>query len=294
VNFCPNSCSALLIPGDPEVDEQRAYNQEIEGDHSFVCLEKDWLPGRFSCPLVFKHLFHLHWRLKPQVAISSVVDSLSVFGVMNRKSTLVFQSATKSIFYMVFSYPEVDPNNDSPGSMSNSGTFESLSDFDDMGESQEYFSPVRERQRKASSPSRMMVGGNLLLLEVYGVDVPGREITEEFVSLVESKIDAILLTLIGTLLSRNTSVKLSRQDIKFLLPIGSTPNTSFFPLPTVENPFLYLMLLRQNLLSLFNAFTGNNISKALRRKNSEAGGALDSSENNEEEGYIHLFVTDQI
>jgi hypothetical protein len=44
------------------------------------------------------------------------------------------------------------------------------------------------------------------------------------------------------------------------------------------------MLLRQNLLSLFNAFSGNNISKVLARKNSEAGGLLETSETADEEG----------
>jgi hypothetical protein len=218
---------------------------EIEGDDSFVCVEKGWLPGRFSCQLVFKHSFPLHWRLNPQVAISSVVDSLSMFGVMNRKSTLVF-AAAKSIFYMIFSYPDIDPNkSESPGSMSNSGTMENLSDYEDMTASQDYSSPNNERQRMSSTPSRVFLGGgNFLVLEVYGVDVPGSEITEEFVSLVESKINAILLTLIGTLLSRNTSVKLSRQDIKFLLPIGSIPNTRYFVGIVLMFKAIFLLSLR--------------------------------------------------
>jgi hypothetical protein len=45
------------------------------------------------------------------------------------------------------------------------------------------------------------------------------------------------------------------------------------------------MLLRQNLLGLFNAFTGSNISKILRRKKSEANGISITEENTEDDGY---------
>lgn len=218
-----------------------------------------WEPGRFSCPLVFVHTFSLHWRLKPQLAKSSVIDALHPFCVLNRSDTLVF-AAVESIFYMKFLCTTLDI--DSPSAVGE--PLENPSDVEDLTSSQENFTHGII-QRKASSPS--LSSGRDLVLEVYGVGQPGHEITEEFVALVESKLNATLLHIIGTLLSRNSTLRLSKQDLSFLLPVETSSNKSFFRLPefVLPDPHIFLMLFRQSISKIFHSFNGNGVPGMLQQ-----------------------------
>src|SRR5690606_18352957 len=81
-------------------------------------------------------------------------------------------------------------------------------------------------------------------------DKPGPEITIQLQRLVENKLAASTLSSITQHLRRNPKSKLTLQDEEFLRPSDKAPDTTaIVPIPNfVKFPFLFLLLLRQNLL----------------------------------------------
>ena len=88
------SCNSLLEEDDPE-DMFSAFDDNA--DTLAANLEGRYAPGHFACGVVWETRFQLHPRLTvgPDAASSkganSIVTTLNVFGVTNRKNMFVFQ-----------------------------------------------------------------------------------------------------------------------------------------------------------------------------------------------------------
>ncbi|KNC96331.1 uncharacterized protein SPPG_08234 [Spizellomyces punctatus DAOM BR117] len=242
--------------------------------------------GRFACPLVFRHSFPLHWRLRPHQALSSIVVALEAFGIVNRKNMLVF-AAKGSVFYMKMSVEELDLEKERDQKSEAAPLSASLSEglgttvrpgLSDSPKGQN--SPLMRRSTISSLAPPSVVSGApstgtsrspdwALVLEVFGVDRPGPQITNEFVNMVEVKINALTQHVLGTFLARNVTLKLTRADLDFILPAGrgcGPIRREWFKLPTlVRSPYVFLLLLRQNLLSWLHVLGGADVVSSLRK-----------------------------
>lgn len=89
-----------------------------------------------------------------------------------------------------------------------------------------------------------------LLVEVFGVDVPGAEIVVQLRELLESKIAAITLSMLSTMLARNAQFKLMSADVELLRPRASAPARAILlALPAdVDDAYLFMLFLSQTLL----------------------------------------------
>lgn len=118
----------------------------------------------------------------------------------------------------------------------------------------------------SATPSRTT--DHAIILEVFGIDPPGPEITKEFVSMVEVKINSLTQHVLGMLLARNVTIKLTRADLDFILPArhGVRPERQeLFRLPAiVKSPFVFLLLLRQSLLAWLHILGGADVVSGLR------------------------------
>lgn len=213
--------------------------------------------GSFSCPLVHKTSLHLHWRLKPQQALNNVGMALAPLAITNRRNMFVFATSA-SVYYMRLSEEEV------PSLYADS--IPSVSPLPIDGSSVDISESMAISKTNMSTRSGLE---RVLTLEVFGVDPPGKEVTEDFVMMLEAKLNGILLGIIQTILSRNT--KLTNADVEFLLPTHKSPTKSHsFRLPRfIEDPYAFLLFLKQNLYQIsqqnLNPLMGPDVSSTVRR-----------------------------
>ncbi|KAJ3091169.1 hypothetical protein HK102_001446 [Quaeritorhiza haematococci] len=239
----------------------------------------------------------------PNLALNNIIMALHALAITNRKHMLVFGSK-ESVFYMQFSIQEIEPESAGVESLptpspivtstAQQQQYQLIADDDsqhgpksstDTGDKLEKIGPLftADSPRIPSSPSMRRLtlstipsqltaesrrsSENVLVLEVFGIDNPSRDVTHEFVSLVESKLNALIQHVLGTYIARNVTIKLTSADVDFILPTVKPPNRrEFYRLPAaVHSPYLYLLYLRQNLLSYLHVLSGGDVSSALRR-----------------------------
>nr|KAJ3422288.1 KICSTOR complex protein szt2 [Polyrhizophydium stewartii] len=109
--------------------------------------------------------------------------------------------------------------------------------------------------------------GHTLRLLVFGVDSPGTEITDEFVAMVHASLQKKTQDQLSESLARNFSIKLTREDVEFIMPVAKNTDptrTVYYRLPIeLENPHLFLLMLRQMLLSFLRPFSGGDVVATL-------------------------------
>ncbi|KAL2914873.1 hypothetical protein HK105_205615 [Polyrhizophydium stewartii] len=120
----------------------------------------------------------------------------------------------------------------------------------------------------AGSPSKTKPSsGHTLRLLVFGVDSPGTEITDEFVAMVHASLQKKTQDQLSESLARNFSIKLTREDVEFIMPVAKNTDptrTVYYRLPIeLENPHLFLLMLRQMLLSFLRPFSGGDVVATL-------------------------------
>ncbi|KAJ3163034.1 hypothetical protein HDU86_002203 [Geranomyces michiganensis] len=262
------SSANILYRGRDTDEEDMAHSppDSYEGPAAKCCFE----PGRFACSLVFRHTFKLHWRLKPTQALGTIIVALQPFAIANRKDMFVF-AAGPSVFYMHVSIEETDGGPREKDSAANgSDVLEPLVDdstggyFNRPGTESPRAGPVSPMLRRstvssiaAQSVSSIALSPHRpgrqsecsLVLDVYGIDPPGHEITVELLSMIQVKINSLTQHVVGSFLARNMAMKLTGQDLEFILPAGSGSDPAlleWFRLPTyVHSPYLFLLMLRQ-------------------------------------------------
>ncbi|KAH9267881.1 hypothetical protein BASA83_009706 [Batrachochytrium salamandrivorans] len=250
--------------------------------------------GHFACPLVFTHMFPLHWRVAISKAISVVIMSISPLAIYNRKNMFVY-STNNSVFYMKIQ--GLDSTTTTSPTQANADDYicspsanfkpivvsERIKSTDSTrllsvgdasmnistgGISTHRLADARSTPTQVNSPRPRQQDQSLCLL-VYGVDQPGPEIAIEFVRMITSKLHSLTQNVLGTFLARNYSTKLTREDIEFVMPISKDidpARTIYYQLPIeLENPHLFMLLLRQGLLTFLHPFNGPDVSSLLIR-----------------------------
>jgi iron-sulfur cluster repair protein YtfE (RIC family) len=151
--------------------------------------------GYYSCPLMESLIFPLHERLPIKIAIANLgPQALYPFTVSNRENVFVYQEKSGNVFYITLI--EYDTNN--PAAAAN-----------------------------LSSHPNIAATGPAIIMDIYGLNIPGEEITVHLYQLLNSKLSTFTLQLISQLLSRNPLFKLTAADHNFIRPINSLANKTF-------------------------------------------------------------------
>ncbi|KAI8611885.1 hypothetical protein BC830DRAFT_623332 [Chytriomyces sp. MP71] len=274
VRTTDRTSSKFLIEAQPN-DESSDEEDEDEISSKDVSLKSASLvANQFACPLVSSHKFPIHWRVKPLHALSTVISSIAILAIANRKNMFVFE-AGGIIVYFKLSLSETEVVHAPP-----SAEASRTPSVDDISASMESIS-ISNASPMTGSPltarkaptivnppvitSQKSADSSMLLLEFFGVDGP--LVANDFVSLIDAKLSALTQREISTYMSRNlTSVRLTSADVDFILPPSKKPQkTEFFKLPRfVADPLKFLLYFKQTLLTKLSSLPSTEIGTALK------------------------------
>ncbi|XP_072505248.1 KICSTOR complex protein SZT2 isoform X4 [Notamacropus eugenii] len=252
----------LLPSDDYAADESCAPRGYLAATMQFV-------PGHFSCNVVWGTVIRVHSRLKmgPSMGVSRAIQALrsvlNAFSVVNRKNMFVYQErATRAVYYLRLletSCSEKLLDGDAlPPSLALSRSQEPICPEEASGPR----SPLEVASSRSSETARPVgqVDRHIQLL-VHGVGQAGPEITEELVRALRRRLDEATLDIITVMLVRNC--KLTPADVEFIQPPGSPPSEVLhLVLPPACRPWLPALAwyLRQNLLIFLHSpkYTDSN------------------------------------
>ncbi|KAI8902954.1 hypothetical protein BC833DRAFT_4336 [Globomyces pollinis-pini] len=191
---------------------------------------------QYACPLQFTRWFPILPRIRSVFVLNSILLALQVLAISNRKGILSFSSE----FYIKI--VESDEGS-SPSNVVSKTDSQSIS-----GDSK-----IQPR----------------IYIYVYGLNTPGTEISVDFCRMIENKIEVLIQTALSTFLARNTSARLLKTDLDFVIPIekGVQPihQSTYLLVKELENPHLFIVLLRQALLLFLQPLVSNDIRPLLSK-----------------------------
>ncbi|KAG0322382.1 hypothetical protein BGZ97_006996 [Linnemannia gamsii] len=303
------NCSKYLVPNDsadPNADSESGsdsdmISQDDDDDQDALVTggsrpkgdglsPRKFNPGEFACPMVYRVAWPLHWRVKPGQATKSVAHLvLYPFAVQNRKNFFVVESqddhdeSKKIVVFLRLSEVEVQahPEQDATfGPDESRGSHLAVGKGDD---SSTLVSSSNQTLDDAGTPAPPAIKTDTreLVIEVYGVEPPGKQVTVDLFSLLESKFyNSVVLSVVSTFLSRNSTLKLTQADVDFILPVDRfEPTRQLVEIPQFINaPYAFLMYLKQNLSLYLNPLTGVDKVNALTRYYNSRYGRLSSSD----------------
>ncbi|KAF8937365.1 KICSTOR complex protein szt2 [Dissophora ornata] len=314
-------CSTYLVPGDdtdPNADSESSSESDQLSQEDDVLVtggskpadesqtQRKFKPGEFACPLVYRVAWPLHWRVKPgQAAISVALLGLHPFAVHNRKNFFVVESqddhdqTKKTVVFLRLSEVEVQPEQESstPAADDAKGPHLSVGKGEDFGGHAPVTtqnledsvsrvnsprpSPTASPGSKVATPPVIRTETRELVIEVYGVEPPGKKVTEELFVMLESRFyNSVVLSVVSTFLSRNTTLKLTQADVDFILPVERLkPMRQVLEIPQFINvPFAFLMYLKQNLCLYLSPLAGPDKVSALTKYYRNRYGRLSTSD----------------
>lgn len=247
-------------------------------------LTHPFIPGQFQCPMVLRQTFHLHWRLSPYQALNGIIDKVFLpFSVSNRRNMFVIAEKC-SIFYVILSEEEKsteeEENSIRQPSMVSEPAESVHTGYDDATGQHTHstVSPVTSIPPSPSNSKRFAFSqsvqlkqsseGRELIMEIYGIQHPGSEITEDLIELITNRLDNhITLSLISSFLSRNATLKLTKADTQFIFPLHKQPTKNVkIPLPSfIQHPFVIMSYIKQNLLEYLNQLTGPEVKNSFQK-----------------------------
>lgn len=250
-------CAELLLPSDspaPHTPTRTPRDDKGEGRGRATTFR----PGEFECPLVHTITLALHDRIPPAAAVRALISALHPFEVSNRKTLFVYHEQNGRIFYISL-HTAAAVNPQSPPSTPST--------------------TVDTPMHQVSPPASPMPAGSAtsqayIILNVYGVDPAGPEITQHLHQLLETKLTSATLSNISHVFLRNPHLKVTTEDLDFLRPPSSDPQCIFVKVPAfVDNPFLFLLFLKQNLGQFLHPM---NLSQAAQQREDSGGVLLQS------------------
>ena len=135
--------------------------------------------GQYACDLVYSTSLLLHDRIAPASVLSSIgTTALMSFKVDNRDNMFVYRDGEGKIHY--------------------------------------FFLELNRRKKGSSVGSSLQTYKNTILLNVHGVDPPGVEITRDLCLMLENKLEMTTLSILSSLIARNSLFKLTSRDVDFL------------------------------------------------------------------------------
>ncbi|KAJ3333523.1 KICSTOR complex protein szt2, partial [Blyttiomyces sp. JEL0837] len=256
-----------------EVEDRRSaspLSTKRPADHAFSI-------GQFACPVVLRRQFSLHWRLRPQNVLNSVSASLTSFGLSNRRNMFVLNNPD-GVFYLKLGVDGVETAEDS-GTPPNRGSRADISISAASSGKESPKTPLSPGSRRGGALVQVAttqaqaqalgqrVAENILILEIYGVTTPSSGTINEFVAVIESKLNALTQNVVTTFLSRHVTIRLTRADVDFIVPTSKIPSHrhKYWVPHFVTNIQAFLSMFRQHLLTSFTALHGVDVSQCLKK-----------------------------
>ncbi|XP_055346842.1 KICSTOR complex protein SZT2-like isoform X2 [Paramacrobiotus metropolitanus] len=234
-------CNNLVEPETLDEDKNGHNQQDVfrsaaddddAVDSSYLEASLHYLPGYFSCDMVFQYEFVVHPRLRQapgksekSPGIQALMGLLSKFAVINRRNMFVIQETGKdshgAIFYIrmhergatkrltSMNEDSVVPSRigsvgkdlDLISNTSNENTPRSVT-FEDGAFGEHFNRPPMDT----------------ILLEFYGISPVPPEITNELILALQNRLDEQVLSQLIVTLTRNVGSKFTGEDVKFLQP----------------------------------------------------------------------------
>ncbi|XP_054280353.1 KICSTOR complex protein SZT2-like isoform X2 [Macrosteles quadrilineatus] len=255
--------------------DEEATTSEADTPVDYLEASLKFLPGSFSCPVVWETHFTLHPRLKtgptkPGLSrgIQALRTVLNRFSVNNRKNMFVYQDHLGNVFYLrlyenVKSVARtVDGEENSPLSVSRSSSINSLNNTgakknEDATSSivSAWTKELRPRLKSFGEVGDSLRQEEFLTLKVHGISEAGAEVKSELVQVLHNRLDDAVLEVLSVMLARNPMCKLSPEDVHFIQkPYRMPENTVQFSLPpeALDNLQAVLHYLRQNLMQFMH------------------------------------------
>ncbi|XP_064625448.1 KICSTOR complex protein SZT2-like [Lineus longissimus] len=259
-------------------------DDEMQPQNSYLAASMQFMPGHFACQCVWEYHFALHPRLKtarptraaPSRGIQALRTVLNAFSVNNRKNLFVYRESSGNVFYLrlnesmcqvkpiIPSDAQSQPDEDVLQESMTSSTLSLFSrrtiDADDEAQDFGRLS-VMEKERDSGTSinrrksKRSKIVGESVTLSVHGITQAGPEICEDFVQVLQNRLDECVLDVISLMLERNPMCKLSPEDVQFIQrPFVDPDVTIQFTIPSVAHPLLDALrhYLRQNLLQFLH------------------------------------------
>jgi hypothetical protein len=177
----------------------------------------------FACVQQYVKFFPVYDRLRPIQALNSILATLQAITVSNRKGILIYSDR----FYI---------NIETKG----------------------------DEEENTIRPASLEKGLEII---VFGIDQAGDDITSEFIKMIGLKIDNLMQNVLGTFLARNPTAKLSISDLEFIMPVGPVccpdVHVTYLLVPELENPHLFIVLLRQAFILFLKTLSGNDLIETL-------------------------------
>ncbi|KAG0232542.1 hypothetical protein BGX31_005123 [Mortierella sp. GBA43] len=313
------SCSKYLVPSD-DMDPNSDSDSDFDSDSDQLSQEEDaalvtggskpaddghaaqkkFAPGEFACPLVYRVAWPIHRRVKPGQAIKDVaVLVLFPFAVNNRKNFFVVESeddydkTRKNVVFLRLNEVEAahteqelsTPASEEAAPLS-AQTLEDLGSHSNSPRP----SPTASPGSRTVVPPLTRTDTRELVIEVYGVEPPGRKVTVDLFNLLENKFyNSVVLPVVSTFLTRSLTSKLTQADVDFILPIDRmAPVRQVLEIPQFINvPFAFLMYLKQNLCLYLNPLTGPDKVNILTRHYLTQYGRLPTADRHERASQAH-------
>ncbi|XP_029425360.1 KICSTOR complex protein SZT2 isoform X4 [Nannospalax galili] len=252
----------------------------------YLAATMQFVPGHFSCDVVWGTVIRVHSRLKmgPSMGVSRAIQALrsvlNAFSVVNRKNMFVYQErATKAVYYLRLLETSCSDRpwdgTTLPPSLALSRSQEPIYSEETSGPR----SPLDMASSRSSDAARPVgqVDRHIQLL-VHGVGQAGPEITDELVRVLRRRLDEATLDVITVMLVRNC--KLTPADVEFIQPPGSLPSEVLhLALPPSCRPWLPAVAwyLRQNLLTFLHSpkYTDSNSQNHFQHPLPPQGGLPD-------------------
>ncbi|XP_037683404.1 KICSTOR complex protein SZT2 isoform X2 [Choloepus didactylus] len=252
----------------PQLSDDYAADESC-APRGYLAATMQFVPGYFSCDVVWGTVIRVHSRLKmgPSMGVSRAIQALrsvlNAFSVVNRKNMFVYQErATQAVYYLRLLETSCSDQpwegNALAPSLALSRSQEPIYPEETSGPR----SPLDMASSRSSDTARPVgqVDRHIQLL-VHGVGQAGPEITDELVRVLRRRLDEATLDVITVMLVRNC--KLTPADVEFIQPPGSPPSEVLhLALPPSCRPFLPALAwyLRQNLLIFLHSpkYTDSN------------------------------------
>ncbi|CAG8625753.1 5175_t:CDS:2, partial [Acaulospora morrowiae] len=276
-------CSKYLVPPDDSTDYDPT-SEEDDMQSNEGQLTKKFKVGQFSCPIIYRRALPLHFRVSPNAVLSIANDKLGPLSILNRKNMFVY-SVDKNIVYIKLS--EVETNETIENITEASPLINA--DAGNNGLAAPFVPRVAPRSRTV---------GRELVVDVFGLNVPGKEseeILKGLISSLETKvIPTATLPIMSSFLARNRNAALTKEDVEYILPIHRTPKNLWLGIPTsIKNIYAFLVYFNQNISGQISGYlkslSGEEVAAVIKRHHESlygiVGSDIDRSVDNERAPY---------
>ncbi|RCI06178.1 hypothetical protein CU098_001117, partial [Rhizopus stolonifer] len=257
-------CSNIIIGCNRSTQHNQKGKDTFNKDEPLNTIK--FLPGEFSCPLIYTKRFPLHWRLQPNVALKFLTtDVLRLFTVMNRSNMFVVERDGSIVYCKIYEELLDEETEGSPNTVYGSPAqtisgkpteddAQTLVGFNSTTDSTSKHDIIKNsstspRSRGMSSNRVPSNDKRQLVLEVFGIDLPPW-VEKEFVNMIENRlISQITLNEVQHFFARNTTSKPTIADVEFIIPTSKTPTRrEVLRIPRLVNsPYILMQYFGQSL-----------------------------------------------